>query len=82
MQRKDASCADIINSKEKVIPSHNVNSPSWFPVNKRLPPGVHDNDMTGLEFFARVTCANCVQYTLAGLLYPMQSDIGKDMYRI
>ena len=28
MQRKDASCADMINSNEKFTPSQSVNSPS------------------------------------------------------
>ena len=45
------------DSNEKVMPSQSVNSPSWLPVSKRRPPGVHDKAMMGVEFLARVTWA-------------------------
>ena len=67
MLRKLTSCADMMSSKPKVIPSHNVNSPSWFPVNSRRPPGVQLKHIIGVEFFARVTWAKYVTYALDGL---------------
>ena len=57
----------MMSSKPNVIPSHKVNSPSWFPVNNLRPPGVQLKHMTGVEFLARVTCAKKVTYAQDGL---------------
>lgn len=64
MHRNDVSCAARISSNEKVRPSQSVNSPSWLPVRRRLPPGVKLSVMTGDEFLARVTWAMCVRYAV------------------
>ena len=75
MHLKEASCAANISSKLKVSPSHSVNSPSWFPVRRRRPPGVKERVMTGEEFLARVTCAMCVRNAVDGVWYGMD-DMG------
>ena len=64
----------MINSKEKLIPSHRVNSPSWLPVRRRRPPGVQERHITGEEFLARVTWARWVRKAVEGMGSPPREE--------